>query len=71
MAARFGDALEVISLELTGRPFADLSLVPRRIREQSVHSLTKHMDRDQEMRVMKQLGAKGLIPSAPRELTSE
>ena len=60
MAARVADALEVISLELTGGQLADLSAVPRRIREQAIYSLTKQMDRDQELRVMKQLEARGL-----------
>src|SRR4051794_12439209 len=39
MAARRASAMEVISLELTGRPFMELSSVPRRIREQAIYSL--------------------------------
>lgn len=60
MAARIGIAEEVISLELTGRGFADLSSVPRQIRQEAIYSLERQMDPDQEMKVNKQLEASGL-----------
>lgn len=56
MAARLSSAEDLISQELTGRPFADLSSVSRQIRAQAIFSLTRQMDRDQEMRLMKQIG---------------
>ena len=60
MAPRLAAAIEVIALEVTGRPMADLASVSARIRKQAIHSLTRPMDRDQEKRLMEQLELKGL-----------